>query len=335
VESQAWRLYRNNSESVTMPQKKDRRFTYTVYSVPWDEKFTDPPVRYLQMPGGMEDISDLARRVGGKGTTLQQARRIGEYLRQNYTYSLKTDQPPKGITPIQYFLFNSRKGFCEHYATAMVLMLRSLDIPSRIVTGFLGGDENSYGNYVIVRQSNAHSWVEADIDGKWLRFDPTPAARSSEAPDALALMLDSLRMSWYRYVVGFTSRDQMRMLQAFSTPVISLPSLRGFSIKVPPILIIILTIVALASILWLFSWMKGRWKLAPESRLYLRLKDRVKRKGADIGPQSTPRDVLKEASRLEMETPEIKEFVRRYEAVRFGGKSMSAAELEDMKALVK
>ena len=78
--------------------------------------------------------------------------------------------------PIGDFLFRYRSGHCEYFATAMVLMLRSQGIPARFVTGFLGGENNRLG-YYIVRQSNAHAWVEAYLpDSGWTVFDPTPPA---------------------------------------------------------------------------------------------------------------------------------------------------------------
>ena len=99
----------------------------------------------------------------------------------------------------------------------MVLMLRSLDIPSRIVTGYYGGDKNEYGGYIIVRQSNAHSWVEALIADRWKTFDPTPAA-PVQHPSTIALFMDSVQLNWSRYVVGFSSTDQRDIIRGLSMP---------------------------------------------------------------------------------------------------------------------
>ena len=119
--------------------------------------------------------------------------------------------------PIEDFLFNTKKGYCEHYASSMVLMLRSLGIPSRVVTGFYGGEKNEYGAYLIVRKSNAHSWVEALTDGRWKRFDPTPTVAIMR-PSAVDLMLDSLQLNWSRYVVGFSFSDQREILRGLTMP---------------------------------------------------------------------------------------------------------------------
>jgi transglutaminase-like putative cysteine protease len=129
--------------------------------------------------------------------------------------------------PVDGFLFDSRRGFCEHYASAFAVLLRSAGIPARIVTGYQGGEFNPRGNYLIVRQSDAHAWTEALIDGAWERFDPTGAVSplriesgiSRALPNAeqlplfarldsgflksTELMLDALNHAWRRNVVGF------------------------------------------------------------------------------------------------------------------------------------
>ena len=81
--------------------------------------------------------------------------------------------------PSTCFLFDERRGFCEHYASAFVVMLRAAGIPARVVTGYQGGTINPRGDYMIVRQSDAHAWAEALIDGEWQRFDPTAAVSPS------------------------------------------------------------------------------------------------------------------------------------------------------------
>ena len=81
--------------------------------------------------------------------------------------------------PVDGFLFDTRRGFCEHYASAFVVLLRAAGIPARVVTGYQGGEINPRGDYMIVRQSDAHAWAEALVDGQWQRFDPTAAVAPS------------------------------------------------------------------------------------------------------------------------------------------------------------
>src|SRR4029078_7478890 len=87
--------------------------------------------------------------------------------------------------PVDTFLFDTRRGFCEHYASAFVVMLRAAGISARVVTAYQGGEINPRGGYMIVRQSDAHAWAEAIVDGHWQRFDPTAAVAPSRIDGGL------------------------------------------------------------------------------------------------------------------------------------------------------
>jgi protein-glutamine gamma-glutamyltransferase len=137
--------------------------------------------------------------------------------------------------PVDMFLFDTRRGFCEHYASAFVVMLRDAGIPARVVTGYQGGEMNPRGGYMIVRQSDAHAWAEAIVDGRWQRFDPTAAVAPSRIERGLfgsvpagdpvplfaredggwlknlQLTLDAINHQWRRNVIEF-NRDRQRAL---------------------------------------------------------------------------------------------------------------------------
>src|SRR5205823_7966910 len=95
------------------------------------------------------------------------------YPEEPFVYTLAA--PLLEREPVDQFLFEARRGFCEHYASSFVVLLRAAGIPARIVTGYQGGEINPLGGYMIVRQSDAHAWAEAVVDGQWQRFDPTAA----------------------------------------------------------------------------------------------------------------------------------------------------------------
>src|SRR6187549_3122234 len=129
--------------------------------------------------------------------------------------------------PVDAFLFDSRRGFCEHYASAFVVLLRAAGIPARVVTGYQGGSINPNGDYMIVRQSDAHAWAEALVGGQWRRYDPTAAIAPSRiqvglgaavpASDPIPMLArlddtflkrfqlswDAVNHGWRRNVVGF------------------------------------------------------------------------------------------------------------------------------------
>jgi transglutaminase-like putative cysteine protease len=138
---------------------------------------------------------------------------------------------------IDAFLFGERRGFCEHYASAFVVLMRAAGIPARVVTGYQGGEVNRNGGYMIVRQSDAHAWAEVLIDGKWRRVDPTAAVSplrieggiGAALPDSegvpllarmdagllkdLQLALDAINYHWKRNVVEFDLVRQRALWQ--------------------------------------------------------------------------------------------------------------------------
>lgn len=114
-------------------------------------------------------------------TADEKVSRMLDFFRSgNFSYTL---QPPRlGRNSVDDFIFNAKKGYCEHFASAFAFMMRSIDIPARIVGGYQGGERNPYANYLIVRQSDAHVWVEVWDPGRgWYRVDPTAVV----APDRI------------------------------------------------------------------------------------------------------------------------------------------------------
>ncbi len=171
----------------------------------------------LDLSGVTPRIADLAAQVGGDGTPRQQAERIQHWLMTEFRYSLDLVGSPER-DPIVTFLFDRREGHCEYFATAMVLMLRSRGIPARLATGFLGAEYNPLEDYYIVRQSNAHAWVEAFMpDGGWTVFDPTPpAGRPGAAKTGISQLAfqawDFVMFRWDSYVLTYGFGDQMEVL---------------------------------------------------------------------------------------------------------------------------
>ncbi len=315
-------LLEDGASGIHVPGKSSRRFRCTVYSIPGDSLRGVPDERYLQLPAGMQRIADLAKRATrGAATAAEKALAIERYLRENYSYSLSPPRPAKGETPIEDFLFTSKKGYCEHYATSMVVMLRSQGVPARIVTGFYGGEKNEYGGYIIVRESNAHSWVEALTDGRWRRFDPTPAV-SPGHPPAFALLLDSLRMNWSRYVVGFSSADQRMILRAFSLPFslpgVYLPGVKEVPLRTAACAVFVLGATCFAVYIACRNIRHRRYDFV--SGKYMEFRRFLKKKGVRVSSATTPGD-LRHAAR-DRGWKSAEEFLCLYEECRFGKKEM-------------
>jgi protein-glutamine gamma-glutamyltransferase len=182
-------------------------------------------------PRAVEFARDLKSRVPDDAAFIGAVLRF--YREEPFVYTLAA--PLLEREPVDQFLFETRRGFCEHYASSFVVLLRAAGIPARVVTGYQGGEVNPNGGYVIVRQSDAHAWAEAQIGGVWRRFDPTAAVAPSRVERGLASALpigeaipllaryeggwlkdldlawDALNHGWQRYVVDF-NHDRQRAL---------------------------------------------------------------------------------------------------------------------------
>jgi len=140
--------------------------------------------RYTQLPASTPDrvAQRTANLVGSDASRYQAARRIQRWLRTNREYSLDVEEPEGNIADA--FLFEMEAGYCTYYATTMVTMLRTQDIPARLVTGYTPGEPDSEGEYV-VRGLNSHAWVEVYFpETGWVQFDPTPAGPREAAEQA-------------------------------------------------------------------------------------------------------------------------------------------------------
>ncbi|MGE3977572.1 MAG: DUF3488 and DUF4129 domain-containing transglutaminase family protein [Nitrospira sp.] len=182
----------------------------------YPESFTR---HFLQIPIQSERIAVLAREITHiHRTTYEKANAVQTYLTHNYRYSL--DAPlAEQDQPLEEFLFIRKTGYCEHYATAMVMMLRTIGIPARLVTGFLATEWNEYGNYYLVRQQDAHAWVEMHLPNSgWIKMDPTPPSIESVGSGsptwhALGRMMDTIRLQWSRFFVQYSAADQLAVVR--------------------------------------------------------------------------------------------------------------------------
>jgi protein-glutamine gamma-glutamyltransferase len=201
---------------------------------------------------------------------------LAKFREERFSYTL---QPaPLGAEPVDEFLFGTREGFCEHYASAFAVLMRAAGIPARVVVGYQGGEFNSYGGYLLVRQSSAHAWNEVWLAGSgWTRVDPTAAVApervrqgelAAELGDQSALgrlyadlawlrnlrsAWDAVRTTWYDNVVNFDPSRQQRLVEALG---IDAPGWQGLAIA----LTAGVTLAALALGAWL------AWELRPHRR---------------------------------------------------------------------
>lgn len=183
------------------------------------DRKSDSFARELQLPQGNDRAKDLARRwLRETGNPNDFIARIEKYFNQEFSYSL--EPPGLGLDSVSEFLFDSKVGFCGHFAGATVFLLREAGIPARVVTGYQGGEWNAFQNYYVVRQYDAHAWVEAWLPEKgWVRLDPTawvaPERVQAPAEDTLskdqAFLKDNLFMGWGLTGNGLIANVRMRL----------------------------------------------------------------------------------------------------------------------------
>jgi hypothetical protein len=227
------RLTRDDSDGLWTIPHPGSHLSYTVWSevsVSGDDLLRQDDTReypaiirklYLQLPENLSPrIADLAKRVAGDAQSpLEVARRLEGHLRTSYSYSLDLRRTNDG-DPLDDFLFNVRAGHCEYFATALAIMLRMRGIPARLVSGFQTGEYSEITNSYLVRQSDAHSWVEMYFPQHgWVQFDGTPAAGLNVyEPGFLATLrhyMEAAEFLWLEKVIGFDAEDQFTL--AFQT----------------------------------------------------------------------------------------------------------------------
>jgi hypothetical protein len=319
--------------------------------------------RYLQLPEESDRITELTRRVTHQATTAyEKTSAVLQHLLSNYGYSLDADTT-NSSHPIEDFLFTRKTGYCEHYATAMVLMLRSIDIPSRLVTGFLATEWNDFGGYFTVRQRDAHAWVEVYYPHSgWITMDPTPPAGtlpSRSMWDALGRIAESFRLHWDRVVIRYSAQDQLAVVRSLRegsdaardtisqwASVVSatvFASLRDLNVRVQTDYAVVfwfiafLLAVGLGCLIlivrdrWPWTRTPGRSETKSQQQvvhLYRKMLDIAARRGILVTPSTTPKEFVELVSRKWSEAePTAVRLTSLYCHGRFSGSSLSREEL--------
>jgi transglutaminase-like putative cysteine protease len=265
-------------------------------------------------------------------------------FRRNFVYTL--EPPLLGEHPVDEFLFSTRSGFCEHYASAFAVVMRAAGIPTRIVTGYQGGEINALGNYLIVRQADAHAWTEVWLkDRGWVRVDPTFAVApvrvdtgiSAAVPrsDPLPLMVrtqfeflrqvrltwDYMANTWNQWVLGYTPERQRWLLANAGVDDATWEKLAAILLVLAGIIVAMLTALALRQ---LKSRVRDPVKIA-----YFRFCDKLRRKGLPRGPEEGPVDYAHRVGRVRPDlTPGVAAITRLYVAMRYGTETSATALIE-------
>lgn len=295
----------------------------------------------LDVPAGFNPrIRALAERLGGGKDPADAAVAIEHWLSSSMRYT--RELPGSVRDPISDFLFRRHAGHCELFSSTMVLMLRSLGIPARNVTGYFGGKRTDAGYYA-VRAGDAHSWVEAYFpEVGFVRFDPTPPAdRGSlqEGPWArMVLLWDAVQQRWRAFVVDYDLVTQARIMQrtldALGNVGHRLAGKAGPARKLRGVLLgagaaLLAVALVVRSRRRRFGWARrgGARGVALTSaqrralQLWRRARGALRRAGVEVGPTTTPQEAAQSAR-----VPAALDLAAAYNAARWGGAPLSSAQ---------
>jgi protein-glutamine gamma-glutamyltransferase len=293
--------------------------------------------RALQLPEGYNwrsrALAENMRKAARDDRDMMQ-QVLGMFRTQQFFYTMSP--PLLGENPIDDFLFNTRSGFCEHYASAFVFLMRAAGIPARVVTGYQGGEINPIGNYMVVRQSEAHAWAEVWFEGRgWVRVDPTAAvsplrvesgiAAAVPVTDPLPLLIrsdmewlrqlrftwDSLANSWNQWVLGYNPDRQFWLLSRVGLDRATWQMLAMILIVTTGLITLAFAIIMLRRI--------GRQVRDPVADIYARFCRKLARRGTTRSPSEGPADFAERASRqLPDVAPRIRAITETYIKLRYG-----------------
>ncbi len=291
---------------------------------------------YLTLPA---QISERVRQVATgiiNGATSERGRRdaLADFFR-NQQLSYAQDDLPGGPDPIDEFLFDKKRGYCEFFASAYVTLARLAGIPSRLIGGYYGGEYNPLGGYFLVTEDTAHVWVEVlTEDNLWVRIDPSQWAinassalnnRGAASLGALQKLIDSLNYRWVQTVLLF---DFARQMEAFNETREKFRGIRAgkFEIKRS------LWMVGLVPCLIAGMLLRRRQRLSPEARLLEGFRARVRKRygNAAVSPASGLTEL---GERLDDDR--CREFAKVYQGAVFRDRPLNESEQAYLKQLLK
>ena len=320
----------------------------------------------LELPSLDPRIAELSRQVtAGLGSAEARAEALEQHFRRRYAYRERSVSD-YASDPLADFLFRSRQGHCEYFASALAVMLRLVGIPARVVTGFHGGVYNPVSGWQVVRASDAHSWVEAWVPGRgWTSFDPTPPQSARAEPSAwtrLNWYLDAAETFWDEWVLHYdlsrqlflaskmesSSRDLsthgMDRLRAQASQLLA--NLTGWSRRhgLAALAGLALAAAAFVAVPRIRAHFRSRRRLRQAARgeaqpsdatlLYERMLSVLKKRGFQRLAWQTPAEfagVLPASTLASL----VKEFTRAYNELRFGGQPSAAARLAVLLARIR
>jgi len=206
-----------SAEPLNYPVKYELYFTETGSEVIYEKESEAFLVQYLQVPEVSENIKKLAEKLKGKNDRETLENILNYFKKEGFQYSLSS--LPLGEKALENFLFKVKRGNCEYFAGTTALLLRLNGIPSRVIGGYRGAVYNPQGGYYLVEERFAHSWVEAYLQGSWVRIDPTPGfsyemlIRKKGILETLRLYYDLLNHYYTKLILDYNYQKQKKFYE--------------------------------------------------------------------------------------------------------------------------
>ena len=320
---------------------------------------------YLRLPHTIDPrVNDLARSLtASAANNYDRAAAIQAYLRNNFQYTL---DPPaiEPEDPVGSFLFRSKSGYCEYFAAAMAVMLRTVNVPSRLANGFQTGSYNRIGKDFVVRARDAHSWVEVYFTGYgWIPFDPTPADPHPVLPGEWDDYVDTAALFWNEWIINYDfghqvqlarqveqdSRDFQQIFRRRSERLKREGIRDAFRIEgwlmSHKLLVLLIMLAILAGLIltdksgtleelrfrlaWRFARRDSEVKPREATLTYRRLVHTMQKKGFRKTPSQTPREFAFSFLTTPW-GPNVMEFTKLYNTLRYGQAAVSLARLRQI-----
>lgn len=286
--------------------------------------------RYLLVPEeGDARIKELALKVTeGFEVDLEKARAVEKYLRSSYGYSLF--QKGGGLSE---FLFETREGNCEYFASAGAILLRHSGVPARLVSGFLAEDFNEYGKFYDVRQSQAHAWVEAYARGRgWVRVDPTPpgsvmGAWSRGIAKKVMRWVEAGNVRWYSNVIGYDGYAQRNTFHRLGLAVSRLKLARVLGWLGAAVLLVLLLKAAL-------SLRRRRERARAAEDLFSKAQSALEAAGLPREPYWTPKEYAEHVARKRPDLSGIVRLAEEHYLERYAGQERGPEKLAESRRVL-
>lgn len=312
---------------------------------------------YLQLPSGYgvkaQALSNqMAAQINGSHRDAALVQAVINYFKQQPFFYTR-NAPLLDDDPIDEFLFSSRRGFCEHYASAFVFLMRASGIPARVVTGYQGGEYNPMGNYFLIKQSDAHAWAEVWLENQgWTRVDPTAAIPAHRIEDRrslerrqradglaiqgpgwfaglvknIGLALDNADLYWNKWFIGYNGDLQQALLAWIGLKNVSQQTL---------VTLLFCALGLSLALIAMFIFYRSNRQYDPAQRIYDRLCRKLRRHGIE---KQASEGALTFAARVGKVKPQWQEGLQYvgeiYNNIRYGNMGNSKTELTKLRRAV-